>query len=444
MEAGSMNWQEEYNSKLISMTEAVSLVQSGMTLSIGIAASEPVGMLEELAHQADRLENVTTWTCLPMRAYDIFMKPEMEGRIFNENWFYGAPDRAVHHEGRVSYTPNNLHKAGTDKLYGSGGKLDMMLGVCTPPNAEGLVSLSMGAVVEREMIDAADMVILEVNHNLPWTDGDVVIPISMVDHFVEHDSPLVQVPQTEPTEIDQQIGAHVAEFIDDGCTIQLGIGGTPTAIANFISDRKHLGIHSELFVDGVYTLWKAGAADNSRKTLHPGKFVATFAIGSQPLYDWMNESPDVLLMRGSYVNNPYVIAQNYKMRSINSAIQVDVIGQVCSQSLGTRHFSGTGGQLDTHRGAQMSEGGKGIIALRSTAKNGTISTIVPTLAPGAGVTVPSQDVDTIVTEYGSAQLRGLSVKKRMEALIRIAHPDFRDSIREEAHRLGIVPDKQFF
>ncbi|NLG41061.1 MAG: acetyl-CoA hydrolase/transferase family protein [Chloroflexi bacterium] len=439
-----MNWQEEYNSKLISMTEAVSLVQSGMTLSIGIAASEPVGMLEELARQADRLENVTTWTCLPMRAYDIFMKPEMEGRIFNENWFYGAPDRAVHHEGRVSYTPNNLHKAGTDKLYGSGGKLDMMLGVCTPPNAEGLVSLSMGAVVEREMIDAADMVILEVNHNLPWTDGDVVIPISMVDHFVEHDSPLVQVPQTEPTEIDQQIGAHVAEFIDDGCTIQLGIGGTPTAIANFISDRKHLGIHSELFVDGVYTLWKAGAADNSRKTLHPGKFVATFAIGSQPLYDWMNESPDVLLMRGSYVNNPYVIAQNYKMRSINSAIQVDVIGQVCSQSLGTRHFSGTGGQLDTHRGAQMSEGGKGIIALRSTAKNGTISTIVPTLAPGAGVTVPSQDVDTIVTEYGSAQLRGLSVKKRMEALIRIAHPDFRDSIREEAHRLGIVPDKQFF
>lgn len=439
-----MNWQEEYNSKLISMTEAVSLVQSGMTLSIGIAASEPVGMLEELARQADRLENVTTWTCLPMRAYDIFMKPEMEGRIFNENWFYGAPDRAVHHEGRVSYTPNNLHKAGTDKLYGSGGKLDMMLGVCTPPNAEGLVSLSMGAVVEREMIDAADMVILEVNHNLPWTDGDVVIPISMVDHFVEHDSPLVQVPQTEPTEIDQQIGAHVAEFIDDGCTIQLGIGGTPTAIANFISDRKHLGIHSELFVDGVYTLWKAGAADNSRKTLHPGKFVATFAIGSQPLYDWMNESPDVLLMRGSYVNNPYVIAQNYKMRSINSAIQVDVIGQVCSQSLGTRHFSGTGGQLDTHRGAQMSEGGKGIIALRSTAKNGTISTIVPTLAPGAGVTVPSQDVDTIVTEYGSAQLRGLSVKKRMDALIRIAHPDFRDSIREEAHRLGIVPDKQFF
>jgi acyl-CoA hydrolase len=439
-----VSWQEEYKQKTITIPEAISKVSSGMTLQIGIAASEPVGMLEELARQAERLEDIITWTCLPMRPYDIFMKPEMEGRFFNENWFYGAPDRAVHGEGRVSYIPNNLHQAAIDKLVGHGGRLDMMLGVCTPPNADGLVSLSMGAVVERDMIDAADLVIMEVNENLPWTDGDVVIPISLVDHFVMNNSPLVQVPSAEPNETDELIGRHVAEFIDDGCTIQLGIGGTPTALAEFISDRRHLGIHSELLVDGIYKLWKAGAADNSRKTLHTGKFVATFAIGTQPLYDFMNDSPDVLLLRGSYVNDPYVIAQNYKMISINTAIQVDVLGQVCSQSLGTRQFSGTGGQLDTHRGAQMSQGGKGIIALRSTAKNGTISTIVPTLAPGAGVTVPSQDVDTIVTEYGSAQLRGLSVKNRMEALIRIAHPDFRESIREECHRLGIVPDKQFF
>lgn len=439
-----MSWQEEYKQKTITIPEAISKVRSGMTLQIGIAASEPVGLLEELGRQAYRLQNVTTWTCLPMRPYDIFIKPEMEGRFFNENWFYGAPDRAVHGEGRVSYTPNNLHQAGFDKLLGHGGRLDMLLGVCTPPNADGLVSLSMGAVVERDMIDVADLVILEVNENLPWTDGDVVIPISLVDYFVHFNSSLVQVPAAEPNEIDEQIGRKVAEFIEDGCTVQLGIGSMPTALADFISDRRHLGIHSELLVDGIYKLWKAGAADNSRKTLHPGKFVATFAIGTQPLYDFMNDCPDVLLLRGSYVNNPYVIAQNYKMISINTAIQVDVLGQVCSQSIGTRQFSGTGGQLDTHRGAQMSQGGKGIIALRSTAKNGTISTIVPTLAPGAGVTVPSQDVDTIVTEYGNAQLRGLSVKKRMEALIKIAHPDFRESIREECHRLGIVPDKQYF
>jgi len=439
-----VSWQEDYKLRLITIPEAISKVSSGMTIQIGIAASEPVGLLEELARQAERLWDITTWTCLPMRPYDIFLKPEMEGRFFNENWFYGAPDRSVHAEGRVSYTPNNLHQAGIDKLVGHGGRLDLILGTCTPPNAEGMISLSMGAVVEREMIDAADLVIMEVNENLPWTDGDVVIPISLVDYFVEFNSPLVQVPQTEPNDIDELLAQHVAEFIDDGCTVQLGIGGMPTAVAGFITDRRHLGIHSELLVDGVYTLWKAGAVDNSRKTLHPGKFVAAFAIGTQPLYDFMNDSPDVLIMRGSYVNNPYVIAKNYKMISINTAIQVDVLGQVSSQSLGTRQFSGTGGQLDTHRGAQMSEGGKGIIALRSTAKGGTISTIVPTLAPGAGVTVPSQDVDTIVTEYGSAQLRGLSVKKRMEALIRVAHPDFRESIREESHRLGIVPDKQFF
>lgn len=439
-----MSWKEEYRSKLLSLSEAVGLVQSGYTIQIGIAASEPVGLLEELANQADRLLDVTLWTCLPMRAYDIFVKPEMEGHFYNENWFYGAPDRTVHQEGRVSYTPNNLHRAAVDKLIGHQGKLDIFMGTCTPPNADGMVSLSMGVVVEREMIDAADIVILEVNRNLPWTDGDTVIPISMADYFVEHDSPLVQVPQTEPTETEEQIGRHVAEYIEDGCTVQLGIGGMPTALADFISDRRHLGIHSELLVDGIYKLYAAGAVDNSRKTLHPGKFVAVFAIGSQPLYDFMNDSPDVLLMRGSYVNDPYVIAKNHKMISINTAIQVDVMGQVCSQSIGTRHFSGTGGQLDTHRGAQMSKGGRGIIALRSTAKNGTISTIVPTLAPGSGVTVPSQDVDTIVTEFGSAELRGLCVRDRMEALIRIAHPDFRESIREESHRLGIVPDKRYF
>jgi len=439
-----MSWQQEYKNKLITLEEAVGKVKSGMTIQIGIAASEPVGLLEELARQKDRLENVTLWTCLPMRSYDIFMKPEMEGHFFNENWFYGVPDRQVHPEGRVSYTPNNLHGAAIDKLAGNGGQLDIMMGTCTPPNNEGLISLSMGVVVEREMIDAADMVILEVNPLMPWTEGDTVIPMSKVDFFVENPAPLITTPPVVPSEVEVQIGQHIARYIDDGCTIQLGIGGVPTAIAEQIADRRHLGVHTELLVDGYLPLIKSGAIDNSRKTLHPGKYVAIFAIGSQELYDFMGESKDVRIMRGSYVNDPYVIAKNDKMISINSAIQVDVMGQVCSQSIGTRHFSGTGGQLDTHRGAVMSKGGRGIIALRSTAKKGTISTIVPTLAPGSGVTVPSQDVDTIVTEYGSAELRGLCVRDRMEALIKIAHPAFRDSIREDAHRLGIVPDKRFF
>ena len=439
-----MTINEEYKRKLISLDEAASMIQSNQTIGVGIAASEPVGMLGALARQADRLFNVTLWTCLPMRPYDVFMKPEMDGHFFNENWFYGAPDRKVHAEGRVSYTPNNLHLAAKDKLIGNGGKVDVFIGTATPPNAEGMVSLSLGVVAERELIDSASLVILEVNRNLPWTEGDTVIPLSKADYFVEYDSELVQVPLDQPSETEEKIGRIIANYIDDGCTLQLGIGGMPTAIAEFIADRRHLGIHTELLVDGVYKLCQSGAVDNSRKTLLPGKIVAAFALGSADLYRFMDHNPDLLIMRGSYVNDPYVIAQNERMISINTAIQVDILGQVCSQSLGTRQFSGTGGQLDTHRGAQMSKGGRGIIALRSTAKNGTISTIVPTLAPGSGVTVPSQDVDTIVTEYGAAELRGLSVRNRMEALIKIAHPVFRESIREEAHRLGIVPDKRFF
>lgn len=438
-----MRGNDEYRSKLISLQEAVAKVQSDATIGIGIAASEPVGLLNELANQAERLFDITTWTCLPMRAYDIFLKPEMEGHFFNENWFYGAPDRKVHAEGRVSYTPNNLHQASTNKLKGHGGKLDFMFGTATPPNAEGYLSLSLGVVAERELMEAADTVILEINENLPWTEGDTVVHISEIDYVVEHNSDLIEVPADSPSELEEQIGGYIAEMIEDGSTLQLGIGGIPSAIAGFLGTRKDLGIHSELLVPGVYTLIQMGVVTNKRKTLHPGKSVATFAIGTKEMYQYMDHNPAVAIMRGRYVNNPYVIAQNYKMISVNTAIQVDIMGQVCSQSLGARHFSGTGGQLDTHRGAQMSEGGRGIIALRSTAKNGTISTIVPTLAPGSGVTVPSQDVDTIVTEYGVASLKGLSVKNRMEALVRIAHPDFRESIREEAHRLGIVPDKRY-
>lgn len=439
-----MSSLETYKRKLVSLPEAVSKIQSNQTIGVAIAASEPVGLLNELANQKDRLENVVFWTCLPMRGYDVFLDPQMDGHFFNENWFYGAPDRKSHPEGRVSYVPNNLHLAANEKLFGTGGKLNVFMGTCTPPNDAGMVSLSLGAIVERELIDAADLVLLEVNTHLPWTEGDTVISMDTVDYFVENNAPLVQLPVVEPTELEEQIGRHIAGLIEDGATIQLGIGGIPNAITGFLKDRKNLGVHTELLVDGVYDLYKEGVVNNSRKTLLPGKFVATFALGTQKLYDFMDHNPDVAILRGCYVNDPYVIAKNHKMISVNTAIQVDIMGQVCSQSLGTRHFSGTGGQLDTHRGAQMSKGGRGIIALRSTVKNGTVSTIVPTLAPGSQVTVPSQDVDTIVTEFGIAELRGLSVKRRMEALINIAHPDFRDMIREEAHRLEIVPDKRYF
>jgi acyl-CoA hydrolase len=400
-------------------------------------------MMTALAESAQQIEDVHFWTCLPMRAYDIFTKTEMGGHIFNENWFYSATDRLVHPEGRVSYIPNNLHRAATDKLYATGGHLDVFLGTATPPNEEGYMSLSLGLIVQKDLLEAADLKILEVNENLPWTYGDTLVHVSEVDFLVENHVPLVELPVVAPSEVEQQIGGYIADLIEDGSTIQLGIGGIPNAITAFIMERKDLGVHTEMIVDGIVDLVEAGVVTNAKKTLHPGKIVGAFALGTRKLYDFMDHNPDVEMYRGRYTNDPYIIAKNKKMISVNTALQVDITGQVCSQSIGTRQFSGTGGQLDTHRGAQMSEGGRGIIALRSTAKNGSISTIVPTLAPGAGVTVPSQDVDTIITEFGVAELRGRSVKDRMEALIKVAHPNFRDWIRDEAHRLGIVPKSQF-
>ena len=434
---------KQIKEKYISAAEAVSKVKSGQTIGVGIAGSEPVGLLTALAEHAAQVEDVHFWTCLPMRPYDIFTKAEMGGHFFNENWFYSVTDRQVHSEGRVSYIPNNLHRAATDKLYATGGHLDVFFGTATPPNEDGYMSLSLGLIVQKDLLEAADLKILEINENLPWTYGDTLVHISEVDYVVENHVPLVELPATLPSETEQQIGGYIADLIEDGSTIQLGIGGIPNAITAFLMDRKDLGVHTEMIVDGVVDLVEAGVVTNAKKTLHPGKVVGAFALGTKKLYDYLDHNPDVEMYRGRYTNDPYVIAKNNKMISVNTALQVDIMGQVCSQSIGTRQFSGTGGQLDTHRGAQMSEGGRGIIALRSTAKNGSITTIVPTLAPGAGVTVPSQDVDTVITEFGVAELRGRSVKDRMEALIKISHPNFRDWIRDEAHRLGIVPKTQF-
>ncbi len=434
-----MNPRKLYEHKLISIPEAVSLVQSHQTIATAMAAAEPVGLLTELGRHRDRLEDVTVWVCLPLRLYDFILKPEMSGHFFVENWFYGAPDREVHPQGRTSYIPNNLHRAADDKLYASKRHVNVFWGTATPPDRYGYMSLSLSLVIEKQLIEAADLVVLEINENLPWTLGDTQIHISEVDHVVENHVPLFELPSAPPAEWERAIGGYIADLIEDGSTIQLGIGGIPNAITAFLMDRRDLGVHTEMLTTGMVDLFEAGVITGRRKTIWKGKMVGAFALGTQKLYDFMHNNLAVELLQGRVTNDPYVIAKNYKMVSVNTALQVDCYGQVCSQSIGPKHFSGTGGQLDTHRGARMSEGGRGIIALRSTAKNGTISTIVPMLAHGAEVTVPSQDVDTIVTEFGVAELRGKSVKARTEALINIAHPDFRAWIREEVEKAGIVP-----
>jgi len=431
--------QELYRRKLVSIPEAVSLVQSGHTIGVALAASEPPGLLSELGNHKDRLENVTVWVGLPLRRYDFVLKPEMAGHFFVENWFYGAPDREVHPQGRTSYVPNNLHAAAKSKLAANKNRLDIYWGTATPPDKRGYMSLSVGLIYEKMLIEAADLVVLEINENLPWTLGDTHIHISDVDYVVENHVPVFDLPVATPEDWEEAIGGYIAELIEDGATIQLGIGGIPNAITAFLMERCDLGVHTEMFTDGMVDLYNAGVVTGKRKTLWKGKMVGGFALGTRKLYDFVDDNLAVEFQQGKVTNDPYVIGQNHKMVSVNTALQVDLYGQVCSQSLGPRHFSGTGGQLDTHRGAQLSLGGRGIIALHSVAKGGAISTIVPMLTEGAQVTVASQDIDTVVSEYGIAELKGRCVKDRTEALIRIAHPDHRAWLRDEAERLSIVP-----
>jgi acyl-CoA hydrolase/ABC-type branched-subunit amino acid transport system substrate-binding protein len=430
---------ELYAQKLISIPDAVSLVQSHQTVGVGLAGSEPPGLLSELGNHKDRLEGVTVWVALPLRQYDFVLNPEMAGHFFVENWFYGAPDRKVHPQGRISYIPNNLHEAARVRLLAAGNHLDIYWGVATPPDKRGYMSLSLGVVYEKLLIEAADLVVLEINENLPWTLGDTHIHISDVDWVVENPVPLFELPVTPPRDWEQAIGGYIAELIDDGSTLQLGIGGIPNAITAFLMERRDLGIHTEMFTDGMVDLYNAGVITGKRKTLWKGKMVGAFALGTKTLYDFVDDNLAVEFQQGKVTNDPTVIGENYQMVSVNTALQVDLYGQVCSQSLGPRHFSGTGGQLDTHRGAQLSPGGRGIIAVHSVAKGGTIPTVVPMLAEGAQVTVASQDVDTVVTEYGVAELKGRCVKERADALINVAHPDYRAWLREEAERLLIVP-----
>ncbi len=430
-----MNFKTMYAEKRISIPDAVGMLRSGQRVAAAMCASEPVGLLSELEHHADRLEDVHVFMCLPMRQYGFYTQPEMAGHFFLENWFYGVPDRKAHPLGMVSYIPNNLHRAGSDRIHAGG--VNVFFGTATPPNDRGIMSLSTSLVFERQLLDAADLVILEINPNLPWTLGDTQISLRDVDYIVEHETPLVTLPAIAPADVEATIGHYIADLIEDGATIQLGIGGIPNAIAQSLYEKHDLGVHTEMFTDGMVDLFEAGVITGRKKTLWPNKLVGAFALGTQKLYDFIHNNVAVEFQQGKVTNDPYMMGRNHKMVSINTALQVDVLGQVCSQSIGSRHFSGTGGQLDTHRGAQMSPGGRGIIALRSTAKEGTISTIVPQLSAGAEVTVPSQDVDTVVTEFGVAELRGRCLRDRVAALIGIAHPDFRPQLWEDVRRLGI-------
>lgn len=428
--------QEEYNRKLVSIESVLELIKSGDEIVAGFCALEPVAILSQLHQLKGKVEDITVWYSLGIASYKFFNDPEMKDTFTTKSWFYSAPLRAAHKIGMASYQPSNLHDGMTRKLEVNAP--NVFIGTVSPVDKHGYVRVPLSVLYEKEFIEKATTVIMEVNPNLPEVHGDTHIHISDIDYFVEVDRPVPQLPKSELTNIDKIIGQYVSTLVNDGDTIQLGIGKIPDAVANAFLDKKDLGIHTEMITSSMAVLAKAGVITGKKKTLNKGKIVGTFAFGDKDLYEFLDNNPSVALMRGPYVNSPFIIAQNDNMVSINTALQVDLTGQICSESIGSQQYSGTGGQSDTAIGAIHSKNGRSIIALYSTAKDGTISTIQPYLTPGATVTLHRNNIDYIVTEYGIAHMKSRTIRERVDNLIAIAHPDFREELRENALKLGII------
>jgi len=427
--------------QIISLEEALNLIQDNDHIVAGMAASEGKALFEALHTIAPRIKHVSIDNCLPLSPYPFMLDESLKDTFTINSWFFSGDLRKAYHHGNIHFIPNHLHFAGVKRL--DHIKPDVYIGNATPPDQHGFVSLSLGNVYEKKMIEQAKTVILEINPKLPRTFGDMEVHVSDIDYMVEVDYDVPVLPDTEPNEKDLAIGQHIANYIHDGDTIQLGIGAIPNAVAHALKDKKDLGVHTEMLTTGFMKLYQQGVITNKKKTLHPGKMVAAFALGTKELYDFIDDNPGILLLDGNYVNDPSVIAKNDNQVSINTTLQVDLAGQCASESIGSTQYSGTGGQTDTATGAQKAKGGRSFIALYSTAmvrtKTGErveTSKIVPQLLQGAYVSLSRNDVDHIVTEYGVAELRGTSVAERARRLIAVAHPKFRDELTEQAKALG--------
>lgn len=423
------NWQEYYRNNIVSAQEAVKCIQSGDRVVLGHACGEPVLLPEAMVERASSLHDVEVVHMVAM-GKGLYAQPEMEGHFRHNGLFIGGPTRKAVSEGRADYTPCFFSEIPVlfreEKL-----PVDVAMITVTPPDQYGFCSLGVSCDYTLQAVKSAQKVLAEVNPNMPRTHGNSYIRVDEIDYFVPSELPITELTPPKIGPVEEEIGQHVASLIDDGATLQLGIGAIPDAVLKFLTDKNDLGIHSEMFSDGVMELVEAGVVTCKAKTLHPGKMVVTFLMGTKKLYDWVNENPMVLMDTVDYVNDPYVIMRNDKMIAINSALQVDALGQVAADTLGPVQFSGVGGQVDFVRGAARSKGGKSIIALPSTAAKGKLSRIVPTLDHGAAVTTSRNDIDYVVTEYGIAALRGKTVRERMEALVNIAHPDFRSELWDQ-------------
>lgn len=432
------------NEKYITIKEALGKIKTGDIIVSALAAAEPVEILRNLHKIADRVEDVTVTTCLPIEMAEYFINPKYNKSFKMDGWFYTAAMRKAHGNGNISFIPNHLHLAAVKRL--NHKKPNIFIGTSTLPDKHGYVSLSLSNVYEKRMIEKADLVILEVNPNFPRTLGDVEVHIKDIDYMIETHYDVPELLDVEPNEKDLKIGKLISDRINDGDCIQLGIGGIPNAVAASLVDKKDLGIHTEMFTTGMMKLVKLGVINGKNKNIYKGKHVAAFVLGTKELYDFINDNPSVMIMDGHWTNDPYVIGLNDNQVSINTTIEIDLTGQCASESIGSTQFSGTGGQADTAIGAQRSKNGRSFIALYSTAmvKNKEtgvreeISKIVPFLKPGAAVSLSRNDVDLVVTEYGVAELRGTTISERVHRLINIAHPKFKEELLRSAKTLGLI------
>ena len=428
MVLGLEDWKKEYKNKTKSKEEVIRHIKSDDRVVLAHAAGEPTILVDEIVRQKDRFENVEIVHMVPIGEAE-YCQPGMEKHFRHNSLFAGAKTRKSIIEGRSDFTPvffSEIPRLFKENIL----PVDVALIQLSPPDQKG--NLSFGVSVDYTMAaaESAKIVLAEVNNQMPRTAGSN-IHISQIDFLVETNRKLLEIPLPEISEIEEKIGYHVASLVPDRSNLQLGIGAIPDAVLKFLTKKKDLGIHSEMFSYGVIDLYENGVITNKYNNLNPGKFIATFLMGTKRLYDFVDNNPDVVMRPVDYTNKITIAGQVDRLISINSAIQVDLYGQVCADTMGNQQFSGVGGQVDFVRASSLSKGGKSIIALPSTNNKKTASRIVSRLYEGACVTTSRNDVHYIVTEYGIADLRGKTVRQRAHSLISIAHPDFRENLRED-------------
>lgn len=426
-----MEWQKVYEARKMDAGKAVRQIPSGGRIVLAHAAGVPIALTDELVRQREHFRHAEIVQLAPM-GNARFAEADMAEHFRLNAFFLGAYTKASVKEGRGDFTPCCFHEI--PGLFDETLPVDAALIQVSPPDAHGYVSLGISVDYTLAAAKKADYVIAQVNRYMPRTHGETQLHVSEIDSFVVIHHPILELTPPAIGETERAIGENCAKLIRDGDTLQLGIGSIPDAALQFLKDKKDLGIHSEMVSDGVVDLIERGVITNARKTLHPGKTVATFLMGTKRLYDYANDNPSIALLPVEYVNDPYVIGKNDCLVSINSCVQVDLTGQVASESVGLTQISGIGGQVDFVRGARLSKGGRSVIAIASTAAKGNISKIVSVLDEGAAVTTSRTDVDCIVTEYGIAHLRAKTLRERARALIGIAHPNFRPALMEEFER----------